>query len=291
MRQFVAGFILLCLGLICQSQAGFQTLLKAGRPPVSANSAAFTNFLARSTALDATHQTRYQTLLDGLTTDGFFDGAGVSTKLSALYIFATQSNGTRANAKLNLVSSSFPVVEHGTVTFTADVGYTGNGTDFYLDTQFTPSSSGGSIYTLNSASYGVYNLTNNNESKSMMGIFNESNSFLETFVAGANYGVNGGGVATGAPTTVAGFYGAVRTASNAEQLYYNASTTFDTSTNASEALNTAPIIIFARGPAPDSFSNKQMSAAFIGTGLSGADWALLSARVNTYMAAYGISLY
>src|SRR2546423_12896093 len=112
------------------------------RYPTSSHSAAYNNFIARTSGLDATHLTAYAALLDGLTTDGFFDGAGNSTLLDALYIYATVN---RTTALLNLVKNAFSCIENGTVSFSADRGYTGDGSSFYLNTQFVPSSAGGNF--------------------------------------------------------------------------------------------------------------------------------------------------
>jgi hypothetical protein len=71
-------------------------------------------FLARTSGLNAAHRNAYTALIDGLVTDG------VWTSLDALYITATD---TTTNANLNLVSSSFPLTQTGTITFTADQGY------------------------------------------------------------------------------------------------------------------------------------------------------------------------
>lgn len=285
-RVFIAAFI--CLITTLSAWPWWQSVQQISVVGSSA-SAAYTNFLARSTALDGTHQTRYQTLLDGLTTDGFFDGSGVSTKLDALYIFATQPDGTRANAKLNLVSSSFPLVEQGTVSFAPDVGYTGDGTTFWLNTQFTPNS-GVHVYTTNSASYGVYNRTNAANGSTDMGSFSGVSSYL-SISTNISYSINGGGTSLSPPAARNGFFGVVRTGASAVQLYQNSSPTpIGTNTDVAGGLDGIPINIFAynSGGSP---TNHQLAAAFIGVGLTGAEWALLATRVNNFMISAGASVY
>src|ERR1039457_3408340 len=89
----------------------------------SGNAAQTTAFLARTSGLSGTETTAYTNLINGLVSDGTW------SLLDALYIFATNSTTT---ANLNLISTSFGLTQHGTVTFSADHGYTGDGTAGYL---------------------------------------------------------------------------------------------------------------------------------------------------------------
>src|SRR6266436_1867234 len=74
------------------------------------------NFLARTSGLDATHITAYTDLLNGLDTDG------LTSKLDVLHVYATQDSAT---ALLNLVSTNFNGTAHGSPAFTADHGFRG----------------------------------------------------------------------------------------------------------------------------------------------------------------------
>jgi hypothetical protein len=131
------------------------------------DSAAYTNFIARTSGLDGTHTTAYQTLLNGLTSDGIFNSDGTSTYLDALYVFATADSTT---ANLNLCSASYPCVHHagilGSATFTADAGWTGIdsnssvvGTGPWLDTGLDLTT-GGLKFTTNAAHMMVWNNSN-----------------------------------------------------------------------------------------------------------------------------------
>src|SRR5215471_17837360 len=75
-------------------------------------------FLARTSGLSTQERNAYINLINGLVSDG------VWSLLDALYVMATNTTSTAA---LNLVSTSFSLVTHGSMTFTADVGYTGDG--------------------------------------------------------------------------------------------------------------------------------------------------------------------
>ncbi len=110
-------------------------------------------FLARTSGLDATHISAYTALIDGLVTDG------VWTKLDFLYILATADSTT---ALLNLVSSSYNGIAHGSPTFTADRGFTGTqaSSTIYIDTQFNPSNAAGRKYGQSDAHISAWNITN-----------------------------------------------------------------------------------------------------------------------------------
>src|SRR5208283_3321474 len=82
---------------------------------------------------------------------------GTWSLLDALYIFATNTTTTAA---LNLVSSSFTGTVNGTLTFSADNGWTGDGSTGYFGTNFIPSIALGNCK-LNSCSMGIYDLTSN----------------------------------------------------------------------------------------------------------------------------------
>ena len=123
----------------------------AGFSPTSTESA---NFLTRATGITSTtDKTRYDALITGLVTDGVF------AQLDILYIFAAPD---RATAVLNLIQNAYNATENGTFNFSANVGYTGNGTDFWLDTNFNPfSASPTPQYQVNRASLGCYELSDN----------------------------------------------------------------------------------------------------------------------------------
>src|SRR5882672_3340849 len=109
-----------------------------------------TAFLARTSGLSGTETAAYKVLINGLVADGVF------SLLDALYILATNTTTT---ANLNLISTSFGLTQTGSVTFSADHGYNGDGSTGFLSTGFTPNV-GGTQLTQNSASLGVYVLTN-----------------------------------------------------------------------------------------------------------------------------------
>ena len=78
------------------------------------------------------------------------------TNIDALYIFASD---TQINAKLNLISSSFPITVNGACTFTTNQGFTGDASSCSLGTAFTPVALVVGNFSQNSDSFSVYDLT------------------------------------------------------------------------------------------------------------------------------------
>lgn len=245
------------------------------------------NFIARTTGLNDTQKTRYDTLICGLVTDAVF------SKLDALYVFASPDSTT---AKLNLVSLSFsPLTEAGTVTFTADQGYASNGTTGYLDTGFNPTTAAGN-YMQDSASYGACNTTNNAgyDSGALIGggISYNSRLFIAQNSAVLFLAVNANANATPAATTQQGNWIATRTASNLTTLYRNGSS-FATTTNVSGGINNSNIYILATNDGPAAFflnSNDKLSYAFIGGGFTGTDATNLTSRIHTFMSSLTVPI-
>src|SRR5690606_29926553 len=67
--------------------------------------------------------------------------AGIWTQLDLLYVFAT--DGDRDFAKINWIDpGSFTATEHNTPSFTVNEGFTGNGSNAYLDTGWDSSNNG-----------------------------------------------------------------------------------------------------------------------------------------------------
>ncbi len=281
MKRFIFSFILLStLATLAYTQAMFfsQTVI-----PASGCSQA-TSFVARTSGLDATHTTNYTNLICGMVTDGTW------SSLDVLYVFATNSTG---NAALNLVSSSFNATTHATLTFSADHGWTGDGSAGYIDTGFNPSTAGGH-FVQNSSSMGAYVLSGATGTFAEMGYLIGGNdtrmipSFGGTLFIWA---VNSNAQVASSNSVVASSWIETRTGASAQALYKNGASLF-TDTTASQTVPNSDIFVFAENTgSPTSFSPHALSAAFIGGGLTSGNAGLVASRLNTYMTAYGINVY
>lgn len=105
-------------------------------------------FIGRVT-VDATHQTAYETLICTCI------GSTIFAKLGVFAIFNTQSAAT---ALTNIISSSFPFTNVGSLAFTADHGYAATTSSAFLTTTFAETASG-SQWTNTSASLGIWSRT------------------------------------------------------------------------------------------------------------------------------------
>ena len=288
--QVTAQLLLaLCL-FVGQAHAGSTTLLGAGKPAAGGFTPSCTessNFIARTSGLDNTHKTNYDTLICGLVTDGIF------TKLDVLYVFATD---TTTNALLNLKSSSFNGTVTGSLTFNANVGYTGTGATNYIDTGFNPTAASGN-FTQNSGTIGAYIRTSRAVDQGYISIGTQANNFTFILPFGQfadlfQYAVNSVTPNTAANTNAQGQWIVSRTGATAIAAQKNGAA-FDSGTNVSGAIDNANILVFASdlGGSAGGFSLDQQSAVLIGGGLTGTEMANLAGRLNTYMTAYGINVY
>jgi hypothetical protein len=278
-----------------------------GMPASSGGSGctAATNFLARTSGLSGTETTAYTTMICGLVTDGVITGTmngansgsgACGSTLDALYIFATNSTTT---ANLNLCGTSYGLTQTGTITFSADHGYTGNGSTGVLDTGFIPSSATTPNFVQNSGSVGAYVLTNRTVAQNYISLGSGSGSsyrYVQPLIGSTTAGVelNGGTFGTVAATTAQGLLVASRTnSSNISAFRNNSSTDLGPSTDASSSVTSDSIKILAlnnNGVATD-FSADQIAAAYIGAGVSGATHVLIANRINAYMTALSINVY
>jgi hypothetical protein len=244
-----------------------------------------TAFLARNGNAHAIETT---TLICGLVADGDF------ASLDVLYIFATD---TSAHALLNLVSSSFTATLGGVPTFTANVGFTGVPSSNFIHTGFIPSSAGGH-YTQNSGSIGYYNLTSSTAADQAVAMGIDNATWIIMNQGGTKFfDVNDGNFPGIADTQHQGQLIVTRTAASgagAVSMYRNSSATpIATDVGASSSVPTIEFYILAANIAGSSerWTTDQLSAAFIGGGLTSAAAVRVSNRINAYMTTLAVNVY
>ena len=258
-----------------------QNVVSGGFTPSCTESS---NWLARATGVTLTaDKTNYDTLICGMVTDGTW------AKMDAVYIFAAPDSTT---AKLNLVQATFN--GSTSLSFTAYTGFTGDGTNPFL-TSLTPNA-GGTQYTQNSASFGIYNRTANaTENLIGLGTFNTVNASI---LLQAQFGVvacvvNGGSSVSVGIANTQGFWQCTRTASNSVGISKNGAAT-TTGASTSSGLDNSSITGFCQHQGGTTYAScvtDQLSAAYIGGALTDTDIANVSSRINTYMTAYSINVY
>jgi hypothetical protein len=260
---------------------------------------ASTNFLGRTSGLSNTEKDAYCNMIKGLEADSIITGnlsgaTGCGSKLDGLYIFATNTTTT---ANLNLCGTSFGLTSHGTITFNADTGYTGNGPTGYLDTGFNLSTAGGNL-SLNSASLGTYILTNRttNSAAVPIGAVSSSNYVIIQPLTGGVYTweINAVSFPSVANSSTKAAWVSTRTGASAEASYKNGSSTaIATGSVTSVGLPNASLAILALNSSGTivDFDSDQTAATFFGGALTGTQAAAVNNRINTYLCSFSQNVY
>jgi hypothetical protein len=277
----------------------FQPCGTSGGSPFTPSCTPSTNFLARTTGLTNAQKTNYDNLICGLETDSV--GCTTGAALAGLWVLAAPDSTT---SLLNLCSSSFSLTSNGTIPFSANNGYTGDGSSGYLDTGISPDNG---FFSINSEAFGAYVVSTRTTSASNVEIGASDGSvysYLEPLLNSSGlkafFDVAGNVFPNASNTQAKGSWVASRTGLNQVDLYLNGSLTPLVTSGADvydggfafhwyiSALNSA-------GTA-GNFSNDQIAFAFVGRGLTAAEAKKLSDRLNTFAkfsTGYGsdISVY
>jgi hypothetical protein len=254
---------------------------------------AITLIAAMTTAPDAARQQLISDHIVALKADG------VWALLDIYYIMAAHDEQA---SRLNWKSpGDFTLVANGTITFTADRGWQGDGSTGYLDTGWIPATHGVN-YALNDASFGVYSRTNSNESIVDMGAIESPTARLTHFAlrfpvsSGDQAGMINGPL-SGGPTvaiTNSTGLGAMRRIASNSQRHIRNGVDIGGNTTASTALGQIAFYISARNTTSGTaefFSTRQYSLAFTGAAMTTAQHGVLyDALQNGYLAAVGAAV-
>lgn len=263
-------------------------------------------FLARTSGLNGTETGAYQGLICGLVTDGVITGnlgtTGCGSKLDGLYVFATNTTTT---ALLNLCGTAYGLTSNGTLTFTADQGYTTNGaTGSFLATGYNLSSRGASScgngaatcnFAITSGTLASYGLTSRTTTQawSPMGAYDGTNiTQMFPYLSGASNTIN---ALTGLAETLTNANGMsilTRTGVTTTNFYHYNGSALPTTTASGISANTIPnatLSILGRNNSGSTDVNTQDLIAFaaFGGGLSLSDSTALATRMNAFLLANG----
>jgi len=255
-----------------------------------------TTFLARTSGLDATHQSAYTTFICNLVAQG------VWAKMDIVYVFATADTTT---AGLNLVSTSFTGATAGSPTFTADAGYTGvnASTTVFFNSTFNPTTATTPQFTQNSSHVSAWSNTNAAAVSnggvvvglgSGAGLAAPNTSLFPKFNDGkAYYRINDGSSSAGVTNANStGHYLANRSGASTQQGYKNAVDQGVVSQTSGTPAN-GPMYILAVDdvitgvPNPAFGAGYQVMMATIGGSLSAGDVTNLCHETNTYLNTIG----
>lgn len=209
--------------------------------------------------------------------------AGIWSRLDTLYVLAA---ATSQAALLNWKSpGTFTGTLVGAPTFTADRGYTGNGTDAVITTGWIPSTNG-VRYTQNDASMWIRSLNDVAEDKPAVGVSTTVRGHLFPRLAAGSARIRFNAGATATDVVVAdsiGLYGAQRRGASDVRLWKNG-TQIESAATASTGVPTGAAWIC--GASPADFSSYQCASAAFGASLTGLETAYTAAEL-TYMQGVG----
>jgi hypothetical protein len=264
----------------------------SGFTPTSTESG---NFLARTSGLNDTDKGNYDTLITGLVTDSVF------ATLESLWILAAPDS---TNMLLNLCSSSYGLTQVGSGTFTASQGWAGNGSTGYFTTGLIPSAAAqGGTWGSTQLGFYIRNNRTTNAALAPAGGDNASNPrfYFSPLASGQfQFSLHGNNSVFPVPTnsagTAQGAWTVTRVGSSSNvNIYRNGSSTalISTVNNPGSTVTSTAMFVGAYNinGTPGNFSTDQIAAVWYGSGVSGANAALIQNRINNFMTAYGTSVY
>jgi hypothetical protein len=240
---------------------------------------AVTLIAAMTTAPGAARQQLISDHIVQLKTDG------VWALLDTYYVMAAHDEQA---SRLNWKSpGNFTLTPNGTITFTADRGWQGDGSTGYLDTGWAPATHGVN-YALNDASLGLYSRSDTfglyidmgsghgtNANRAYVGLRINSDAIIRI-----NQGPSGNGVVGVATST--GLQVSRRTASNATQIVRDGVVIFS-DTRLSDGLSIYKFYIAAenRTDIASNYTNRQYTCAFTGAAMTTTQQADFYTEVQT----------
>ncbi|HHL3406807.1 TPA: hypothetical protein ACQ5TQ_001192 [Klebsiella pneumoniae] len=207
--------------------------------------------------------------------------AGILVKLDGLWLGI---NTSRADALLNIVNSSLPLTENGTIEFNKSSGWAFSGSS-WLDTGFNPSTAGGH-YSKDSASFGVM-VAGASNSGVFMGAYDGANGLTLSRTGNTlNARINNNELLTGqislSGTTL---FSASRLNAETSTLY-SGSKVVDASDSSSLPLINASVNIGRAMASDDWYTSAIICAAFIGSGLTESEMFAMNDAVQRYIAGF-----
>lgn len=209
--------------------------------------------------------------------------ASVWSNLDRLFVLAAHDSQAALLNWINPGGTAAAAVS--SPTFTADRGYTGNGSSSYVRTNFTPSSDGAD-YTQNSASIWVWSLTDGQVGGREAGNASAPLANIECRNASDNavLSLNDATATQVSNPDGSGFVGGSRVSSSVKRLWRNGSQVGgDISVSATGVPTEEQWICAANSTL---FSTRQIAVAAWGASLSGFEAAFYSAMLN-YMEGVG----
>jgi len=235
-------------------------------------------FLAMTTQPDAARKALIDTLFKGLESDGTLP------LLDWLCLLASHDS---QSGLLNAKQPSKTGTLVGTVTFTADKGFKGDGSTGYI--LLENAQAAGNQSSTNSASQGVYcNLSVGTGFVGHMGkLASSAGNILARATAGAEtFRLNDSASDQSQLNTGShlGHRYSVRPSAAVKRAFFNGARVADLTTASTSASNSPMVLLQAAG---GSFSSDQLGAAWSGGGMTDTQANAVHTRLDTYLRAIG----
>ncbi len=203
-------------------------------------------------------------------------------KLDLLYILAAHDS---QSAKLNWKNPSlYNLAEYNSPTFTANQGFTGNGTSAYLDSGFNVSSAAGRVISQNSAHISVYAITGSATYAMDAGLDTANNLRVMARSSSTNLAtVNSATNITWSAGAAPNFVVATRNDATNVTAYEDAASSSGAATSA--AIPSANFVILR---ATGVYTDRRVAMASLGSGLSLQNAADIRAVMTNYLTNVGI---
>ncbi|WMT89097.1 hypothetical protein [Pelagibacterium sp. H642] len=215
---------------------------------------------------------------------GALKAGGVWQRLDALYVLAAHDAQA---AQRNWVADSYNIVPGGAPVFTADRGYQGDGNG-YLDTGLNPATSGLN-YREDDASFGFWSLTNHASESYDMGAFQSATvrADMRIFRPGAWFPayLNDETFLHLAVSGATGLFSVSRVDGATRTVRANAGTLQTAEAGTTGVPNLSFHILGANGLS--GRSQRQCAAAWIGGGLTEAQYGTLHGALRVYLEEVG----
>ncbi|HID2999335.1 TPA: hypothetical protein ACXF9B_002043 [Klebsiella pneumoniae] len=207
--------------------------------------------------------------------------AGILAKLDGLWLGI---NTSRADARLNIVNSSLPLTENGTINFNTSSGWAFNGSS-WLETGFNPSTAGGH-YSKDSASFGVL-VAGASNSGVFMGAYDGANGMTLSRTGNTlNARINNNELLAGQISLSGTTLFSVSRLDNMSAALYSGSKLVAMGESPSLPLANASVNIGRARAASDWYTSAIICAAFIGSGLTESEIFALNDAIQRYIAGF-----
>lgn len=228
--------------------------------PVSIGQPYFDAVTANGGSLTTNEKTYINTFITALGTD--------FAEFDRLWIHGLANSIAARTSLANPTSTMITAVN--SPTFTASQGYTGNGTNSYLNTNYNPVTNGVK-YTLDSASIYVYSRTDLNAFKFDIGHTNATSYAVLDLRDGGSFYRSINQVSLVSGITVAnslGLFSGIRLNVNDVRSYKNGVLLLNNSTNSSTLINNNMYVLALNNNGTSAFySPRQLSVSAIGSGI------------------------